>query len=224
MKLHKHIIMMSLICANSLSSHRPSFKPSVNQTSAPWAQRSWPTMFSSFCQHEHLLSPQLVYSTPHRQLTGLPMNRPPPTCSLSRLVPALCGAVPLSGHVRTVAYKAQIKGSQACALLSSRALLCGIWHTPGQPDFLKLPCRIRIRVWRSLGALGSSTLFTLFPYCVIVSVMKHSSELQLVLFTSKSTSVQQIHNFIYFICLWEFNSLMWLSFNFDQLLQYVSEY
>lgn len=47
---------------------------------------------------------------------------------------------------------------------------CGIWHTLGQPDFLKLPCRIRIRVW----ALELLRFVYFILSCTIISWMEEA--------------------------------------------------
>ncbi len=84
-------------------------------------------------------------------------------------------AAKLSGHVRTVSYESKNQRNGACALRSSGVLRVGFDTPRDSRIFLKLPCRIGIRV----GAFerrdrSPFTLFILFLSYVIISRMKEA--------------------------------------------------
>lgn len=169
-------IILSLKTAGVVSIHTDSLLiPSVNQTIGTSALGPQPLKFAQCCQHAVPLN-----GTPHRQLLVPNLFQwggllpPVPSSRWPGLGPAVWQR-PQSYQVMREPCHVKRK-SKKLGLCSSllQAPPCGIWHTLGQPDFLKLPCRIRIRVGHSTG--GSELLrFVYFILsCVIMSWMEEA--------------------------------------------------
>lgn len=103
--------------------------------------------------------------------------------AVSHLFPPLDGSglVQLSNRGSKVIWScenrvAETENQRSCGLCSSLfpGHPCGIWHTLGQPDFLKQPCNIRIHMKHS--SRGSELLqFVYFiSSCSIISWMEEA--------------------------------------------------